>query len=222
MKSNRWRIIFDYDDTLIRHDTGKEFKFMAEYLGLECNAELKKQFDNFYSNMYAMSLNKKITMKKYEEYLHTAVPLLRQNSIDTKMFFEAERYKTTKVKLVTEGAYELLEYLISQEYYLCILTNWFYDEQVNSIRAQGLEKYFERIYTWDNFYAKPDERAFIRALGGTKPEENIMVGNNVLHDIVPAKKLGIYTFGVHLKGNIKTSDLPDVEITQLIDLKKYS
>lgn len=223
MKKKRWRIIFDYDDTLIRHDTEKELRYMAEYLGFDYTEEFKRQLTSFYYNMSSWIPKGMITLRKYEAYLHQTVPLFYRNGIGVNELFKAERYKDRKMNLATEGVYELLDYLVSQDYYMCVLTNGFLKEQYDSLRSQGLEKYFERVYAWDDFYAKPDKRAFLRALGGTAPNENIMVGNNIEHDIVPAVKLGIYTYGVHLSEETKrlATFLPDVELGGLAELKKY-
>lgn len=48
-----------------------------------------------------------------------------------------------------------------------------------------------------------------------------MIGNNLLHDIIPAKEMGIYTFGVHLNYENKNSTMPDVELNNLLELKEY-
>lgn len=64
MKSKRWKIIFDYDDTLIRHDSKRELKYVAEYLGLEFNTEFYRQLSSFYSKIGNLSFGKRITKKK--------------------------------------------------------------------------------------------------------------------------------------------------------------
>lgn len=218
---NKWRIIFDYDDTLIRHDTEKELIYMAEYLNLKYDNEFKRQITAFYHDMTSWLPKGKINKVEYESYLFNKVPLFYQNGLGIKELFEAESYKDRKMNLKTNGVQELLEYLASRNYYMCILTNGFFYEQCESLKSQGLYQYFEKVYAWDDFYAKPDERAFLRALEQTDPVENIMVGNNLLHDIIPAKKLGIYTFGVHLMKNAQGADTPDIELNELIDIKKY-
>ena len=48
-----------------------------------------------------------------------------------------------------------------------------------------------------------------------------MIGNNILHDIIPAKEIGIYTFGIHLKDESKKLAMPDKELQSLIELKQY-
>lgn len=217
----KWRIIFDYDDTLIRHNTGTELKYMAEYLDLEYTEEFKRQMTDFYHNMLSWLPKGKITKSRYEAYLFSRVPIFYENNFGIVELFEAERYKDSKLNLKTEGVCDLLDYLVSKNYYLCVLTNGFFNEQLDSLECQGLAGYFEKVYAWDDFYAKPDERAFLRALGTTFPEENIMVGNNLLHDIIPAKKLGIYTYGVHLKPSKTLTDVPDIELKSLVELKNY-
>lgn len=217
----KWRIIFDYDDTLIRHNSGKELMYMAEYLGLEGNVEFERQVDCFYTNVCSTLTKGKVTKERYVEKLHNMVPILKEKGIEADKFWEAEIYKSTKVLLVSEGTQELLEYLLFKGYYLCILTNGFYNEQIASISAQGLKKYFEKIYAWDNYYAKPDKRAFIRAMAHTSPDENIMVGNNLFHDIIPAKKLGVHTIAVHLKEKERGTNWPDLELENLVELRKY-
>lgn len=53
------------------------------------------------------------------------------------------------------------------------------------------------------------------------PENSIMIGNNLLHDIIPAKDIEIYTFGVNLNYENKNSTMPDVELNNLLELKEY-
>ena len=64
IKKKKWRIIFDYDDTLIRHDTKKELMYMAEYLGLSYNDEFHRQFSSFYTEMGKWLPRGKITRRK--------------------------------------------------------------------------------------------------------------------------------------------------------------
>ncbi len=217
----KWRLIFDYDDTIIKHNTSIELVYMAEYLKMEYNEEFIRQLTSFYSHMSSWSAKGKVTEEKFERCLFTEAPIFFEKGIGVREFLKAERYKDSKVNLTVEGVHELFEYLISNNYYLCILTNGFYNEQVESLKYQGLVQYFEKIYAWDNFYAKPDERAFLRALNGTDPIENIMIGNNIAHDILPAKKIGIYTFGVNLNKADYELGLPDIELNQLLELKSF-
>lgn len=216
---NRWRIMFDYDDTLIRHDNNYELKVMTDYMGVEFTPEIREQLINLYRKISKTFTRGIVTRKKVNNFILNNLPLLNEYDIPLSKFLEAQIYKDWHHYMLIEGAKETLEYLKSQGYFLCIFTNWFYDEQVSSLRAQGIYDYFDKIFAWDDFYAKPDERAFVRALDETDPKHNIMIGNNLEYDIIPAKQLGIYTFGVNL--NHRGPINPDVELNNLISLKKY-
>ena len=121
--------------------------------------------------------------------------------------------------IIEPTAIETLEYLKDKGYQLCIFTNGFLKEQTENIKQHGLYEYFERIYAWDGYYAKPDERSVIRALGGTDPQNNIMVGDSLTNDIAPAKALGIYTVGINTSQNEHEGVIPDMVIETLSELK---
>lgn len=216
---NRWRIMFDYDDTLIRHDNDKELQIMLDYLGIEATENIKEELINYYTKLAKHFKHKRVRRKEVKSYMYEMLPMLNYHGISIEKFMEAQQYKDTHYTMLIEDVIEILEYLKSKNYYMCIFTNWFYEEQAYSLKAQGIYDYFDRIYGWDDFYAKPDKRAFIRALSGTKPEENIMIGNCIENDIAPAKELGIYTFGFNL--NKKSIVTPDVELKALSELKCY-
>jgi len=215
----RWRIIFDYDDTLIRHDNDKELQIMLDYLGLEATEDIKAELINYYTKLAKHFKKSKVKRKDVDLYMYEILPILNYHGISIERFMEAQQYKDTHYSMLMEDVIDVLEYLKSKNYYMCIFTNGFYEEQAYSLKAQGIYDYFDRIFGWDDFYAKPDKRAFIRALSGTKPEENIMVGNCIENDIAPAKELGIYTFGFNL--NNKSIVMPDVELKSLSELKCY-
>lgn len=75
------------------------------------------------------------------------------------------------------------------------------------IKKEGLHKIFDvRILSYEVGLAKPDPKMFSMCLKrlNIKPEEAIFIGDSVMNDIVPAKKLGMNTIlmdrdNVHLK-----------------------
>ena len=215
----RWRILFDYDDTLIRHDNDQELKLMAEYLGVELTKTLKCELVTFYTKMGREFNNVKVTKLLFNDFIIANLPFLKHYGIHINKFLEAQMYKDNNHLMIMEDAIQVLEYLKSKNYFMCIFTNGFRDEQIASLKSQGLYEYFDRVYGWDNFYAKPDIRAFYRALAGTSPDENIMIGNSRVNDIAPAKEIGIYTYGFNLDKYGKI--LPDVELKELKELKTY-
>ena len=56
-------------------------------------------------------------------------------------------------------------------------------------------------------------------MGGTDPQNNIMVGDSLTNDIAPAKALGIYTVGINTSQNEHEGVIPDMVIETLSELK---
>ena len=105
------------------------------------------------------------------------------------------------------------------------MTNGFAKEQIANMKYNNIYDYFDRIYTWDNSYAKPDSRFMRRVLDGTKPKENVVIGNDLVSDILMAKAAGVFTIGFNLTSpyTIDTCDgdfKPDVEIESFSTLMK--
>lgn len=215
----RWRILFDYDDTLIFHDNDGELKVITDYLGIEYNEEVKQSIISLYKSMSSRFLNRRVTKEAFYTLAQEKLQILRKYDVTLEDFFEAQVYKDNNYPMLVYGAHEVLGYLKEKGYFMCIFTNGFYNEQVSCIKSQGIYTYFDKIYAWDEYYAKPDRRAFIRAIDGTDPKANIMVGNSIKTDIIPAKKLGIYTYGINL--DKRDGIMPDVELNSLKDLMTY-
>jgi HAD superfamily hydrolase (TIGR01549 family) len=75
-----------------------------------------------------------------------------------------------------------------------IVSNNQQDEQLDKLRALGLEGKFDFVLTSERAgFAKPDPRIFRAALSeaGTGAEETVMVGDSWLHDVVGALDSGI-------------------------------
>ncbi|MBR5227245.1 MAG: HAD family hydrolase [Clostridia bacterium] len=221
MEKNIWRIVFDYDGTLISHSHDKEAKIIADYLNIENTKEFQFELHSFYDWMNYYFKNKIVTSELYKELICTTLPILKSKNISIDKFLEAQAYKDNYHVELATGACEILEYLKSKGYYLCIFTNGFYEGQTQSMKHRGILDYFDKVYGWDNFYPKPDGRAFRRVLDGTNPHENAMIGDNVLADIVPAKRIGMTTFALNFEAWQKKYVIPDVALESLLDLKYY-
>ena len=214
------RILFDYDGTLILHDKENEGRQVAKLLGFAewQTIEFEKRLRDYLENHFVIH-GKKITRKAHYENLQM---VFRPEEIGTtvKAIDEAITENSIVSTKLVSGVKETLEYLATRGYQLCVFTNGFYNGQVANMKHKGIYEYFEKIYTWDDFYPKPDERAYYRALAKTDPTQNIMIGDTLATDIVPAKKLGIYTIGI----NLGTQDIsvikPDIIIKDLSELRQ--
>ena len=126
----------------------------------------------------------------------------------------------TEAQRGSNSIVDVLEYLTVKGYELCIFTNGFYKAQGENMKAHGIYDFFERIYAWDNWYAKPDKRALRRALAGTNPRCNVMIGDSMKSDIIPSKEYGLYTIGFNVSNLEEYKIKPDVVITDLAQLKE--
>ncbi len=214
------RILFDYDGTLIIHDKENEGRQVSKLLGFDewQTVEFEKRLKDYLENHFVLH-GVKITKRAHYENLQK---VFRPEEIGTtvKAIDDAITENSIVSTILANNAIETLDYLVSRGYELCVFTNGFYKGQVANMMHKGIYEYFEKIYAWDDFYAKPDERAYLRALAKTEPGRNVMVGDTIATDVVPAKKLGLYTIGVNLGNQDLTQVSPDRVITDLSELRQ--
>lgn len=220
MFKNIKKVVFDYDNTLILHNSNMELEYMADYLNVEDRVMFRKQLSEYYGTTPHFTKNSIVTEAKYFAYMKAKMPYLEDNGISVKQFYEAQKYKDTQIDNVAPGARELLTYLVDRGYSITVLTNGFYDEQIYSMKQNGLISFFDKIYCWDNYYAKPHKLAFIRAIDKVYPYECVMVGDNLKNDILPAKALGMKTIGYNLNSIVNKKTAPDVIVKNLEEIKK--
>ena len=90
-------------------------------------------------------------------------------------------------------ALESLEYL-QKHYKLHLITNGFDEVQKVKIKACGLADYFDVLVTSEACgFKKPDSRIFSYALekADAKAEESLMIGDDLVADILGARKMNI-------------------------------
>ncbi|MBN1296208.1 HAD-IA family hydrolase [bacterium] len=93
------------------------------------------------------------------------------------------------------GAREVLDYLVDK-YRLGVITEGAVDTQMEQLKAQKIEGYFETIViSGATPWHKPDPDLYRYAMTRLKvaPENIIMVGDRLDWDIKPAKELGMQT-----------------------------
>jgi putative hydrolase of the HAD superfamily len=215
------RTLYDFDknnrqtmlDLFIRHDLKK--------FGIDC-------FDSFYSKYLSFNLtlweqykNKQIT----KEYLNLA--RFRQtlhyynvtNGLCEKFASEYITLSPLQTNLIP-GTIELLEWLLPN-YQLHIITNGFEEIQYQKIKRCKLEKYFCKIITSERAgVLKPNGEIFILALesAGAKPEESLIIGDDINADILGGKQAGIDQ--VWFSDSMQTPDIePTYKISSLEGLK---
>ena len=87
------------------------------------------------------------------------------------------------------------------KYNMIILTNGKSKEQRMKLKKLGLENVFKLYISGEKHISKPKEGAFLNVLESEEilPEETMMIGDSLYHDINPAKKLGMKTCLVEKK-----------------------
>lgn len=190
------RIIFDIDNTLINVPETIEEGY-------------QQVLDKFNINYKGSDLYDAIgvyeTCGKYKKYdeqklIDTINKYLNLNLDITFMDEFFKMYDNLETKL-NDGVKETLEYL-SKKYELVCLTNWFTKSQENRLRKLDILKYFKEIYGTDKVVMKPLKDSFLSAIGNFKPNECVIVGDNLNVDIKVPHELGINVY--HLNKNGKT------------------
>jgi putative hydrolase of the HAD superfamily len=118
---------------------------------------------------------------------------------------------------------ETLQKIKERNIKLGIMTNGTSESQRGKLRRFDIEKYFDYIFIEGEVgYGKPDIKIYEYMLQTTGVECNkiIMVGDNLVWDIEPPQKLGIYTVWINTKEVIleKFNIKPDKIIQKISDI----
>lgn len=214
------RIMFDLDGTLIKHNFEQENLGLAKHFGMQGNEEFRCQLMNMFATNIEYVKNRKVSRILFASVIERTMPILSTIGVSGVNLLDAiDEYHSG---VLMNNAKEVLEYLYNKGYEIVACTNWFYNSQLKILRKLGISDYFERIYSWDEYYAKPSRYAMERALNNTEPKENVLIGDSAYTDIAYAKKYGVWSIGFNVdyeKYNSKVK--ADVDIADLIEIKKY-
>ena len=204
------RLIFDIDGTLISGvdfrkaqkealiDIGKYSEENLEKFEQAIN-EYESNFDTYSKKCYLDFLSKKIGIPLDEKFLQSFFKNLSKYAVCKK--------DDRLIKKMEE---------LSKKYELVLLSNFFEESQRARLEKVGLNKFFKEFYGEE--IIKPNKKAFIDALGKHKPEECIMIGDNIYIDIRAALRLNINTIWINSKSekfDIKTKEVKNVlDITE--------
>jgi len=178
-------VIFDLWNTLI-HDPSKEIhEKIANLLKFENRQDFWDYCDkNFF--------HKKITFYKFLK------ELIEQRKLPEKTFDKIKKLWEESKKHVNLFP-DTIETLgrLKKNYKLVLLSNTSKEEGREAIAGLDIEKYFDNvIFSCEIGLAKPNPKIFqlIIESMNVKPEEIVMIGDNLEMDIVPARMLGFKTF----------------------------
>lgn len=202
------RIIFDIDNTLID---------FPDYID-----DYQSVLDKYHVNKTAIDLYNAIGVYeecgRYDKYTKEDLLKVINQELNLNLGIEfLEDYFVMYNNLytyVSNSIKETLEYL-SKKYELVTLSNWFTFSQKERLKRVGIDRYFKEVYGTDLVPMKPSEKSFLSVIGNYKPDECLMIGDNIKMDIEVPCELGI---NVYYLSKGKKTNYPSIE--KLEDLKE--
>jgi HAD superfamily hydrolase (TIGR01549 family) len=209
-------LIFDFDNTIYDYDSAHKIALLHifDMLSKKYNIHLQTIRENFirckekYQNKcygHASSHNKFAQFKNLFQMLN----IKNENNVyATELSNCYEMYITTfneNLELY-DGILEFLDFCLSQNINMYMLTNNLCKEQMEKIKLLNIEKYFKKIYTSEEYgIEKPDHKLFyylITDIGCTK-EDIANIGDSYENDIMSSRIAGMYSFWFNNKFNNK-------------------
>jgi len=179
-------IIFDLDDTLIdrKKAVTSYFEWLVKsYCPIPTDVhqiEILLQLDNFgHTDKWTF----------YEKLIE----LWNLKNISASDFIQIWRCEFYKHTIAREGVYEVLTYL-SKRYLLGLISNGYYDIQINKLKTVNIKKYFCQIVISEAIGCqKPDPRIFSSTCSrlGVKAEHAVFVGDHFYNDILGSFNAGL-------------------------------
>ncbi len=117
---------------------------------------------------------------------------------------------------------EILNYLLSKQYTLHLITNGFEDTQWRKLKSSGLDTYFTHVITSESTgYIKPQREIYDHAITIAKAtaDESIMIGDNVDADIKGAANAGWHSIYVNYNNTTAPAEAT-YTVTQLKELEQ--
>ena len=199
-------VLFDLDGTLLKMDQDEfvktYFKYLAKHLAPK-GYEPDKLLKVFWAGVGAMVTNDG-SVTNEEAFWKVFIAAYGETSIEDKPYID-DFYKNgfNKVQEVCgfyKEAKEIITLVKEKGKMAVLATNPLFPHTAteNRMRWAGLETTdFAEYTTYENcHYCKPNPKYYEELLEklNLKPEECIMVGNDVEEDMVPAEKLGMDRF----------------------------
>ena len=181
---NYKKYIFDLDYTLLIPDWSKEDDYLKKAIPIEEQEEFFKQKQPIL-DQYELEFPK-YDFNTLSEYFKSHGFTVSEEVISGWMIHNGE----TIEDVVPDGVIELLEYLKASGKEIVILTSWFSGTQIPRLKRTGLYGYIDKIVAGEDAM-KPDLKSFELAIGDTKKEDCLMIGDSIKSDKAGAENAGI-------------------------------
>ena len=222
-------IFFDLDRTLWDFDAAAEVAFERIYekydlksLGIPSAHEFHQVYHPLNERLWELYRENKITKDDLNR-TRFVLPLEHYGIHDTAL---ADRlsddyvYWSPRIVRLIPGTMELLEYL-KPKYHLHLITNGFQEVQHTKLNGSGMTPFFDTLTVSEEVgVKKPNPEIFHYALNkaNAKPQESLMIGDEMAVDIDGARAAGIDQVffnpnGEHVGGE------RTYEVKSLLDIK---
>lgn len=172
-------LIYDVDGTLVRFET--LFDLLKESFEIH-GIPFKKEYFSEYVSAVSSSLNenrKDFSHRSLSNSFDKYFEIIKKYHIDGKEYLQTLLDLEYKYTYVFNGVNDTLNYLY-KIYSQVISTNWFRESQKIKIDKFDLLKYFEKIYSCELYYPKPNKKHFERISNeySLSPEECLVIGDS--------------------------------------------
>lgn len=208
------RIILDIDNTLVPWEDAYNIEICnaLKQLNIEYTVDdynkILEAFDKYEDEYFIF--DRELMSKFINKYTNKNYPV--------ELIYEiTKRWESAIPEKLEDGLVETLNYL-EGKYDLVVLTDWYADQQLERLKKLEIDKYFSQIYSAEKIKRKPFKEAFMQAIGDNKPEECVMIGDNIKRDIKGALDAGLKA--IYYNPNKKITDIKCLEITKIKQLKE--
>jgi putative hydrolase of the HAD superfamily len=218
-------LFIDYDETL--HDTYSKFWLRLDGIyGLKA-AEIMDAYLTIHRGIVHLRYPEKHDDFFFQQRLvaeHLQVPY-DENEVREM----ARRFKEAQEATWTTPAFfpDALSFLdkAKERHILCLTTGDFAQKKADAIERATGRRYFTYIFDNTHLGLKGSSAYFENALMSTnsRPEETVVIGDSLEHDIAAAKGAGIAAVWVNRRGHPKIGDTPDAdfEAEDLLEVLQY-
>lgn len=202
-------LIFDLDDTL--YDRAQPFgKALEAATGQKIAGDIRKWYriySRYSQDMFEANVRGEISLEESHvlRIRYAAKEIGIQISEEQERGYQKAYEKAQGEIMLSDTVKELLDFCVSEEIPVGILTNGPVENQNRKISALGLGKWIPEEMTFISEgigYTKPEVAAFhyVEKALHTAPEELCMIGDSYSSDIAGAKKAGWRTIWLDKNG----------------------
>lgn len=216
-------IIWDLDET-IWFFKENEVDIICEKLNIIQKEQFKQEYYNMWENMYSYFKNKIVTYNEVKQFIEEEMTILKLCHISVNELLEVIYERKEELVIVNKEAIEIMKYFSEKGLKNISITDCFAQYQKRVLKKLKVLNYIEKIYGCDNAYIKNSIGKVTQIIEELELEgrrkEFVMIGDSLSNDIFFAQKLGIKSIWYNRKGKTnKTSNIPTLEISSLLELK---